>query len=74
MTATKRSATKSGAPYTGLAGPTHVKGIEQGNAKGSYERMAGHLPDGTSTAARSTGIRAGAHEPIDPGMPNLSPG
>ena len=52
---------------------THVKGVKSGNAKGNYERQAGHQPDGTSTQARSTGINAGAREPIDPRMPNLSP-
>jgi len=52
---------------------THTKGIKQGNAKGSYDRMTGHLADGRSTAARSTGINAGMEEPIDPRMPNLSP-
>ena len=54
--------------------PSHVKGIKQGNSKGNYEKMAGHKPDGTSTAARSTGINAKNVEPIDPRMPNLSPG
>ena len=53
--------------------PAHVPGIQEGNAKGSYEKMAGHHPDGTSGAARSTGINPGAREPIDPNMPNLSP-
>jgi len=53
--------------------PTHTTGVKQGNATGSYERMAGHKPDGRSTAARSTGINAAAREPIDPRMPNLSP-
>lgn len=53
--------------------PSHVKGIQQGNSKGSYEKMPGHKPDGTSTAARSTGINPKAREPIDPSMPNLSP-
>ncbi len=53
--------------------PAHTPGIMQGNAKGSYEKMTGHKPDGTSTAARSTGINPKAHEPIDPSMPNLSP-
>ncbi len=52
----------------------HVKGIKQGNAVGNYEKMpAAHKPDGTSTQARSTGVNAGAREPIDPRMPNLSP-
>ena len=52
---------------------THVKGIKSGNAKGNYERMTGHKPDGTSTAERSTGVNAAAREPIDPRMPNLPP-
>jgi hypothetical protein len=54
--------------------PAHVAGIKQGNSKGNYEAMAGHKPDGRSTAARSTGINPGKREPIDPRMPNLSPG
>lgn len=52
----------------------HTPGINEGNAKGNYEKMPGHRPDGTSTAARSTGINPQACEPIDPSMPNLSPG
>jgi len=50
-----------------------VKGIKSGNSTGNYERNTGHNPDGTSTARRSTGVNAGAREPIDPRMPNLSP-
>jgi hypothetical protein len=50
-----------------------VKGVIQGNAPGNYEKMRGHNPDGTSTAARSTGVNIKAEEPIDPSMPNLSP-
>jgi hypothetical protein len=53
--------------------PAHVKGIPQGNSTGSYENMAGHKADGTSTAERSTGINASGAQPIDPRMPNLSP-
>lgn len=53
--------------------PTHVEGINEGNARGNYEKMAGHKPDGTSTAERSTGIQPKHHEPIAPSMPNLSP-
>lgn len=53
--------------------PAHVAGIKQGNARGNYDRMKGHNPDGTSTAARSTGVNASDREPIDPSMPNLSP-
>lgn len=52
----------------------HTRGIKQGNAKGNYEKQEGHKPDGRSTARRSTGINADAMEPIDPSMPNLSPG
>jgi hypothetical protein len=54
--------------------PTHVAGTKQGNSTGNYDRMPGHNPDGTSTAERSTGINPGKREPIDPRMPNLSPG
>ena len=54
--------------------PSHTTGINQGNAKGNYAKMGGHRPDGTSTAQRSTGINPKAHDPIDPSMPNLSPG
>lgn len=55
------------------ATPSHHSGVRQGNEPGSYEKMAGHNADGTSTAARSTGIRPDAHDPIDPRSPNLSP-
>ncbi len=54
--------------------PAHTPGINQGNAKGNYEKQVGHNPDGTSTAERSTGVNPKAHQPIDPSMPNLSPG
>jgi hypothetical protein len=53
--------------------PAHVKGINQGNSTGNYEKQGGHNPDGTSTAKRSTGVNSGGREPIDPSMPNLSP-
>jgi hypothetical protein len=53
--------------------PAHVPGINQGNAKGNYDKQSGHSPDGTSSASRSTGINPKGHEPIDPSMPNLSP-
>jgi hypothetical protein len=54
--------------------PGHVRGVKQGNATGNYEKMPGHLPDGRSTALRSTGVNPKAHDPILPAMPNLSPG
>ena len=52
--------------------PGQILGVRQGN-KGPSEKQPGHNPDGTSTAARSTGINPSMHEPIDPRMPNLSP-
>lgn len=54
--------------------PAHTPGIRTGNAKGNYEQQPGHKPDGRSTAERSTGVNAKARNPIDPRMPNLSPG
>ena len=52
----------------------HRAGVKQGNSTGNYESQAGHHPDGRSSAQRSTGINAKKREPIDPRMPNLSPG
>jgi len=51
----------------------HVKGVNQGNALGAYDRSKGHNIDGTSTSERSTGINPDDAGPIDPRMPNLSP-
>ena len=53
--------------------PSHVAGVREGNAPGSYEKMSGHNADGTSTAERSTGINPKSRNPILPSMPNLSP-
>ena len=53
--------------------PTRTPGTKQGNSRGNYERQSGHLPDGRRTDAASTGINPGAHGPIDPAMPSLSP-
>jgi hypothetical protein len=64
---------KVGKPDVKPDAPTHVEGTKQGNTPGNYEKSGGHLPDGRSTAARSTGISPHRHEPIDPRMPNLSP-
>jgi hypothetical protein len=64
---------KRGKPSTTTDAPAHTPGIKQGNSIGNYEKQRGHLPDGRSTAQRSTGIRSKAREPIDPSMPNLSP-
>jgi hypothetical protein len=65
---------KTGKPDTTPDAPAHTPGIRKGNASGNYEKQTGHLPDGRSTAERSTGINAKARNPIDPRMPNLSPG
>jgi hypothetical protein len=65
---------KLGKSDTSTDRPTHVKGTKSGNSTGNYEKQEGHLPDGRSTARRSTGINADKREPIDPRMPNLSPG
>jgi hypothetical protein len=52
----------------------HTPGVRQGNSRGNYESMGGHLPDGRATAQRSTGVNPEAANPIDPRMPNISPG
>ncbi|HET6547429.1 MAG TPA: hypothetical protein VFG79_03155 [Solirubrobacter sp.] len=65
---------KVGKPQVSHDKPAHVKGVKSGNASGNYEKQEGHLPDGRSTAKRSTGVNPSAHEPILPAMPNLSPG
>jgi hypothetical protein len=64
---------KLGEPDVEASLPSHTAGVGEGNASGNYEKQEGHLPDGRSTAARSTGINPGAHDPIEPTMPNLSP-
>jgi hypothetical protein len=64
---------KVGKPDVSPDLPSHTPGVNQGNAEGNYEKMAGHLPDGRATAERATGVNAEGREPIDPRMPNLSP-
>lgn len=64
---------KTGPADVDPAAPSHVPGVTEGNSVGNYEKMAGHLADGRSTAARSTGINPADHNPILPSMPNLSP-
>ncbi len=65
---------KTGKPDVDPKAPSHVNGIMQGNSTGNYEKQTGHHKDGTSTAKRSTGVNSKFQEPIDPRMPNLSPG
>jgi hypothetical protein len=64
---------RTGRAQTSQDKPTRTPGTHQGNARGNYEKQDGHLPDGRSTARRSTGINPRAEDPIDPRMPNLSP-
>lgn len=64
---------KVGKPDVSPDKPSHTRGVKEGNSTGNYEKQAGHLPDGTSTAARSTGINPSGHGPILDSMPNLSP-
>jgi hypothetical protein len=64
---------KVGTPDVSPDTPSHTPGIQMGNSKGNYDKQAGHLPDGRSTAERSTGINPKSQGPIDPRMPNLSP-
>lgn len=54
--------------------PTHIKGVQQGNQKGAYEKQPGHHEDGTADARRSTGVSPKKHDPILKIMPNLPPG
>lgn len=63
-----------GTPQVRPDTPTHVKGIEQGNEPGAYEKQVGHNPDGTADARRSTGVRPKKHNAILKAMPNLPPG
>jgi hypothetical protein len=62
-----------GEPDTEPTAPSHVRGVHEGNEPGNYETMHGHLPDGRSTAERSTGIDPESKNAILPEMPNLSP-
>ncbi|WP_228645041.1 hypothetical protein [Microtetraspora sp. AC03309] len=64
---------RTGRPMIRPDATAHLKGVREGNTKGHYAHQKGHLPDGRSTAARSTGINPRAHDAIDPRMPNLSP-
>jgi hypothetical protein len=53
--------------------PSHTKGIRMGNQPGSFDKQAGHLPNGKATAERATGVNAEDRNPIDPSMPTLTP-
>ncbi|MFW6078024.1 MAG: hypothetical protein ACODAE_00275 [Gemmatimonadota bacterium] len=62
-----------GRPDVSPSKPAHTPGVREGNQPGGYLEQPGHLPDGRSTAARSTGINPDRRDPIDPESPNLSP-
>lgn len=63
-----------GKPDVRPDGPSHVKGVYQGNKLGAYRRQVGHRRDGTADARRSTGVSPRKHNAILPIMPNLPPG
>jgi len=65
---------KVGKPDVSPDAPAHVAGVNQGNSPGNYEKQDGHHSDGRSSSRRSTGVNPDAMNPIDPSMPNLSPG
>ena len=65
---------RTGKPDIDTQSLGHTPGVRQGNSRGNYESMDGHLPDGRATSERSTGINAKAANPIDPRMPNIPPG
>lgn len=67
------AAIRVGKPDVKPDASAHTKGVPQGNAPGSYEKQAGHHPDGTADARRSTGVNPKEHNAILPVMPNLSP-
>ncbi|MFI1970697.1 hypothetical protein BLA24_05020 [Streptomyces cinnamoneus] len=62
-----------GKPHVHPDKAAHVPGVREGNLTGHYQRQSGHLPDGRSTARRSTGVCSRSRNPILPDMPNLSP-
>jgi hypothetical protein len=65
---------RTGKPDVDTKALGHTPGVKQGNSTGNYEKQVGHKADGRATSERSTGVNAKAANPIDPRMPNLSPG
>jgi hypothetical protein len=63
-----------GKPDVRPDGPSHVKGVRQGNEPEGYRKQMGHREDGTADARRSTGIGPKKHNAILKTMPNLPPG
>jgi hypothetical protein len=64
---------KVGRPDTTPDAAAHTAGVNEGNAKGNYERQDGMLPDGRRTAQSVTGVSPNHHGPIDKRMPCLPP-
>jgi hypothetical protein len=64
---------KVGRPDTVQDISSTTPGTHQGNSKGNYQKNKGFNPDGTVTAAASTGMDPKGHGPIDKRMPNLPP-
>lgn len=65
-----------GTPDVEPDAPTHVRGVFEGNKPHLLQRHKGieeEASAGKGDARRSTGIRAGHHDVIDPRMPKLSP-
>jgi hypothetical protein len=71
-----------GKPDTKMDAPSHVNGVNQGNAPGGIEQDPGieytgergaGKPTSRATARMSTSINAKARNPIDPNMPNMPP-
>ncbi len=65
---------KLGKPDASPDDPAHTPGVKEGNSTGNYEKSPGHLPDGRSTAERSSGVNVKARKTIDPRMPQITPG
>jgi hypothetical protein len=71
-----------GQPDTSPSASSHVRGIRQGNQAGAVRQRGFYsigpqprrgISDVRATASRSTGINAGARNPVDARSPNLSP-
>lgn len=62
--------------HTRVVWPSHVPGVPQGGRTGMLQKTRGLYAEGDKvkgTARRSTGIRPGDRNPIDPRSPNFSP-
>jgi hypothetical protein len=68
---------KVGRPHVKPSAPSHVRGVFEGNHPHLTQRRKGIEEESPTraagTARRSTGIRPGEHDAIDPRMPKISP-